>query len=339
MVITHPEKVLFPDDGITKGELAAYYEAVAPLLVEHIRGRPLTLQRFPQGLGAKGFLQKNLGKGVPPWLERIEVPKQGGVVLHPLINDARSVQWMANQNCITPHVWTSRVPRLTKPDLCVFDLDPTEDEDPASLRQAALDVRDLLAELKLQSWVKTSGSKGFHIVVPLDAKAEFDDVAVFAHAVAVALVMRDPEHLTQEFIKVDRGGRIFVDVGRNSFGATYAAPYAVRARPGAPVSAPCTWEEIEAGTVGPRTFTLRNMGERLEAHGDLWAGMARHRRSLRAPAARLRSMLGADWPEHPGELQAAKRIDALRAGHARWSAARRGANQSSGSDAGPRPSS
>src|SRR5947207_2880930 len=132
-MITHPDKVLFPDDGITKGELAAYYEAVAPAMLPHVRGRPLTLERFPRSIAEKGFLQKNLGKGVPEWLHRVEVPKRDGVVVHPLVDDVRSVLWMANQNCITPHVWTSRVADITHPDICVFDLDPSRD-DAAALR-------------------------------------------------------------------------------------------------------------------------------------------------------------------------------------------------------------
>ena len=155
-------------------------------------------------------------------------------------------------------MWTSRAPQLHRPDICVFDLDPSED-DPDVLRAAALGLRDLLAELGLTSWVKTSGSKGFHIVVPLDGKSGFGEVARFAHAVGRLLVTRDPDHLTQEFAKVDRGGRILIDTGRNGYSATFAAPYAVRPKPGAPVSAPCTWDELERGNVGPRTFTLRAM--------------------------------------------------------------------------------
>jgi bifunctional non-homologous end joining protein LigD len=321
-MITHPDKVLFPDDGITKGELAAYYEAVAPAMLPHIRGRPVTLERYPQGIAHKGFLQKNVTTGVPDWLQRVEVPKKGGVVLHPLIGDTRSLLWMANQNCITPHVAMSRTQHLTSPDICVFDLDPSV-EDAAILRAAALGVGDLLDELQLPSWVKTSGSKGFHIVVPLDAKAEFDEVARFAHGVAQLLVMRDPEHLTQEFIKVDRGGRIFVDVGRNSYGATYAAPYAVRAKPGAPVSAPCTWDEVEQGRVQPQTFTLRSMAARMKASGDPWAGMGKRRRSLSRAIVQLRRMLGAEWVDDPHAGQAASRLEAMRAGQARSTAERR----------------
>jgi len=271
-VITHPEKVLFPDDGITKGELASYYEAIAPIMVPHIRARPVTMERYPAGIGAPGFMQKNVSKGFPEWLERAEVPKKGGTVRHPLVCDTRSLLWLANQNSITPHVWTSRAPNLGQPDICVFDLDPSED-DPDILRATALGLRVLLNELALTSWVKTSGSKGFHIVVPLDGKAGFGEVWRFANAVGTVLVKRDPQHLTQEFIKADRGGRILVDTGRNGYSATFAAPYAVRAKPGAPVSAPCTWEELERGEVGPRTFTLRTMAGRIAVVGDLWSDM------------------------------------------------------------------
>ena len=289
-MITHPEKVLFPEDGITKGELAAYYEATAPVMLPHLRGRPITMERYHRGIGQPGFLQKDVSKGFPEWLTRVEVPKKGGTVHHPLANDTRALLWLANQNCITPHVWASRVPRLYHPDLCVFDLDPSE-EDPAVLRSAALALRDLLAELGLPSWVKTSGSKGFHIVVPLDGRADFGEVGLFAHAVSRVLVARDPHRLTQEFAKVDRGGRIYVDAGRNGYGATFAAAYAVRPRAGAPVSAPCTWDEVERGDAGPRTFTLRSMAERVRAVGDPWSDLRRRRRSLRRAAERVRRLL------------------------------------------------
>ena len=271
-MITHPEKVLFPDDGITKGELAAYYDAVAPVMVPLIRGRPVTMERYPSGIGEKGFMQKNVSRGFPAWLQRVEVPKKGGVVNYPLVQETRDLLWLANQNCITPHVWTSRVPDLQRPDICVFDLDPSEDN-PKVLRAATLAVRDLLAEIGLASLVKTSGSKGFHVVVPLDGEAGFEQVVAFAHAVARLLVERDPEHLTLEFIKADRGTRIYMDIGRNTPGATIAAPYAVRPKPGAPVSAPCTWEEVGRGEAHPQSFTLRTMAERFAAVGDLWAEM------------------------------------------------------------------
>jgi bifunctional non-homologous end joining protein LigD len=286
-MITHPDKVLFPDDGITKGDLASYYETIAPIMLPHIRARPVTMERYPSGIDAPGFIQKDVSKGFPEWLERVEVPKKGGTVHHPLVTSSRSLLWLANQNSITPHVWTSRAPDLYHPDICVFDLDPADD-DLDVLRAAALALRDLLGELGLPSWVKTSGSKGFHIVVPLDRKSDFGEVFRFAHAVGTRLVQRDPDHLTQEFSKVDRGGRILVDTGRNAYGATFAAAYAVRAKTGAPVSAPVTWDEVERGKVGPRTFTLRTMPARAAEVGDLWSEMRRRKRSLRSTIESLR---------------------------------------------------
>ena len=288
-MITHPEKVLFPADGITKGDLAAYYEAIAPVMVPHIRARPITMERFPAGIDKQGFIQKDVSKGFPAWLERVEVPKKDGTVHHPIVTDTRSLLWITNQNCITPHVWTSRAPDLYHPDVCVFDLDPSN-KDLGVLRDAALRLRDVLEELGLPSWVKTSGSKGYHIVVPLDGKMETGAVAGFAHAVGTLLVIRDPKHLTQEFHKKDRGNRILVDTGRNGYSATFAAAYAVRAKPGAPVSAPCTWEEIERAEVEPQSFTVRNMAARIEAVGDLWADMRKRKRSLTRAVAKLRKL-------------------------------------------------
>jgi bifunctional non-homologous end joining protein LigD len=280
--ITHPDKVLFPDDGITKGDLAAYYEAVAPVLLPHIRNRPVTMERYPSGIGKKGFWQKDVSKGFPDWLERVTVPKKGGVVHHALITDVQSLLWVVNQNTITPHVWASRAPDLRHPDILVFDLDPPDEGSPETLRDAAIALRTLLEELGLRSWVKTTGSKGFHICVPIDGATDIGHAAGFAHAVGRLLVERHPGELTQEFRKEDRAGRILVDTGRNAYSATFAAAYAVRPRTGAPVSAPCTWEEVESGEVGPRTLTLANVPERVTKIGDVWADMRHGRTSLRA---------------------------------------------------------
>ena len=289
--ITHPEKVLFPADGITKGELAAYYEKIAPVMLPHIRRRPITMERYHRGIGSPGFFQKDVSKGFPSWLKRVEVPKNAGTVNHPIANDTKSLLWLANQNSITIHVWPSRTPALYTPDVCVFDLDPSKEDEVDGVCAAALGLRDLLAELGLPSWVKTSGSKGFHIAVPLDGKSDFGAVAGFANAVGKILVARNPQTLTQEFSKADRGGRIYVDTGRNAYSATFAAAYTVRAKPGAPVSAPCTWEELERREVAPRSFTLRTMDQRIRDVGDLWADLPKTRRSLRRPMEKLRRMI------------------------------------------------
>ena len=287
--ITHPDKILFPDDGITKGDMASYYETIADAMLPHIRMRPVTMERCNHGIGEKGFIQTDVSTGFPAWLERVEAPKKDGSVHYPLANDTPSLLWLANQNCVTPHVWVSRAPELYYPDICVFDLDPLHD-DLEALRGAALALRGLLEELELPSWVKTSGSKGYHIVVPLDRKANTEEVSQFAHTVAGVLVRRDPDRLTQEIGKANRGGRILVDTGRNGWGATFAAAYAVRPKTGAPVSAPCTWREVERGTAGPRTFTLRTMPARLGESGDLWSDLYRHAHSLRRPAERLQAL-------------------------------------------------
>jgi bifunctional non-homologous end joining protein LigD len=270
-------------------------------MLPHIAERPITMERYPAGIGKKGFIQKNVSKGFPEWLQRVEIAKRGTkepeTGHYPLAGDTRSLLWLANQNSITPHVWTSRLPKLYQPDLCVFDLDPSV-EDAGALLKAALAVRDLLAELGLPSFIKTSGSKGFHILVSLDGEGDFDGAWRFAHGAGAVLVKRHPETFTQEFIKADRAGRILIDTGRNGPGATFAAVYAVRPKPGAPVSAPCTWEEVERGAAGPRTFTLRTMGARVQEVGDLWAGMNEKRFSLDGPLAALERLLTEkDWKE------------------------------------------
>lgn len=290
-MITHPEKVMFPDDGITKGELASYYEMVAPLMLPHIIGRPLTMERYPSGIGKKGFWQKDVSKGFPDWLQRVEVPKKDGVVHHPIVTDVRSLLWVTNQNTITHHVWTSRVPDLYYPDICVFDLDPSRD-DADAVRGAAMGLRELLDKIGLASWVKTSGSKGFHIIVPLDGKSKTNEVERFASMAGRLLVSLAPDHLTQEFSKVDRKGRIYVDTGRNGYSATVAAAYTVRAKPGAPVSAPCTWREVEKGAVAPMSFTLKNMAARIKKAAGVWDDFPKRGKSLTRPMEKLRNLAG-----------------------------------------------
>jgi bifunctional non-homologous end joining protein LigD len=174
-MITHPEKVLFPAERITKGEPASYYEAMATVMLPHLRRRPITMERYHRGIDSPGFFQKDVSKGFPEWLKRVEVPKHGGTVHHPIANNTRSLLWLANQNSITIHVWPSRVPRLYYPDICVFDLDPLKDDEPERLRTAALGVRALLEELGLPSWVKTTGSKGFHIGCSTGWQVRFRD--------------------------------------------------------------------------------------------------------------------------------------------------------------------
>jgi len=288
--VTHPEKVLFPGDGITKGDLIGYYRAVAPRMLPLISGRPVTMQRFPDGIGRGGFLQKQVGRHFPDWIERVTAPnrrtRQATVrdqVTYVVCRGPDDLAYLANQGCVTPHVWLSRTPDIHHPDQTVFDLDPAT-EDLGVLRLAAAALRELLDELGLASFLKSSGSRGLHVVVPLVPVADTDTVKVASIAVAEALAARHPDDFTTEGRIANRHGRLYLDIGRNGYAQTMAAPYAVRGLPGAPVSVPLDWSELD-GFV-PGRHTLRTIAERLAAP-DPWAGMEAAASRLEAAGARL----------------------------------------------------
>ena len=265
MEVSNPQKILFPQDGITKGEVVAYYLAAAEKMLPHLVERPLTLQRFPSGIDQPGFMQKNAGKGFPAFIERVELPKQGGTVSYPAISDVEGLLYLANQNTITFHIPCFRKGELEHPDRLVFDLDP-EDGDLAGARFGANEVHGLLLEVEVPSWVMTTGSKGFHVVVPLTPTISFDSLGRFALAAAHLLTLRHPERLTTEFLKKERRGRVFVDWLRNGFGATGVSPYSLRPRAGAPIAMPIAWDEIES--TEPADFRLREDLDRLQT--DPW---------------------------------------------------------------------
>jgi bifunctional non-homologous end joining protein LigD len=288
--VTHPEKVLFPGDGITKGDLVDYYRTVAPRMLPLISGRPVTMQRFPDGIGRGGFLQKQIGRHFPDWIERVTAPnrrtRQATVrdeVTYPVCRHADDLAYLANQGCVTPHVWLSRTPDIHHPDQMVFDLDPAS-EDLGVLRLAAAGLHDLLDELGLASFLKSSGSRGLHVVVPLVPAAETDAVKVFSIAVTEALAARHPGDLTTEGRIANRHGRLYLDVGRNGYAQTMAAPDAVRALPGAPVSVPLDWSELDDFV--PGRHTVANIADRLAAP-DPWAGMEQAATRLDQAGARL----------------------------------------------------
>ena len=265
MEVSNPQKVLFPDDGITKGEVVAYYLAAAERILPHLIGRPLTLQRFPSGIAKPGFMQKNAGKGFPPFIERVELPKQGGTVSYPAIADLEGLLYLANQNTITFHIPCFRTHDLAHPDRLVFDLDPT-DGDLEGARFGARQVRDFLSDLEVPSRVMTTGSKGFHVVVSPSPTISFDDLGRFALAVAHLLCLRHPDRLTIEFLKKERRGRVFLDWLRNGFGATGVSPYSLRPRAAAPIAMPIAWNELDA--IDPSQFRLRDGLDRLAT--DPW---------------------------------------------------------------------
>ncbi len=293
--ITHPDKVLFPDDGITKAELADYYQTVAAVMLPLIRGRPVTMQRFPNGIGRNGFLQKQISEHVPDWIERVTAPNRRtrqattrDQVTYMVCNTPDDLAYLANQSCITPHVWLSRSPDIYHPDQLVFDLDPAS-TDPAVLRLAAVALHGLLDELGLPAYLKSSGSRGLHVVVPLVPTAETDEVKIFSMEVAEALAARHPDQLTTETRVADRNGRLYLDIGRNGYAQTMAAPYAVRALPGAPVSVPLDWSEVD--DFDPRRHTLRTIADRL-ARPDPWEGLSQAATPLDRARARLAKLGG-----------------------------------------------
>jgi bifunctional non-homologous end joining protein LigD len=300
VVVTHPERVLFPDDRVTKGELVDYYLAVAGPMLPLVAGRPVTLQRFPSGLGRPGFYQKQISAHTPEWIERVTVPKaEGGTVTHMVFEHPEDLAWSANQGCITPHVWCSRVGSLERPDLLVFDLDPAGEDLPGVLR-AARQLRVLLGELALPAYVKTTGSRGLHVAVPLQPRATTGEVEALAYDVARALCERDPERLTTEWLLEDRGGRLLLDTARNRWAQMIAAPYAVRALPGAPVSLPLLWEELDESGFDPHRHTLRSVPGRLASTPCPWAGMSAQAAGLEQARERLTAVAPGLAPTPPG---------------------------------------
>jgi bifunctional non-homologous end joining protein LigD len=285
--ITHPDKELFPADGITKADLARYYEHVSAWMLPHVQGRPLSLLRFPDGIDGEGFFHKNVPPYYPDWIKRVEVEKRGGTVLHALVCDADTLVYLVGQNTITPHVWLSRADRLRQPDRIVFDLDPAPGADFAAVRRAARRTGDLLRDLGLEPFAQVTGSKGIHIWAPLRRRATFEDVRPFARDVAELLVTRHPEELTTEMRKAERGGRILVDVMRNAYAQTAVPPYAARPRPGAPVATPIDWDELSDSRLRPDRWTVKNVLRRLGAKGDPWADIASFARGLSRARKRL----------------------------------------------------
>jgi bifunctional non-homologous end joining protein LigD len=284
--VTHPDRVVFPKDGITKGELVAYYGEVADTMLPHLRDRALTVQRFPRGIGESGWVQQDFADSLPDWMGRVEVAKAGGTLVHPVAERPEALRWLANQNCVTLHVWQSRRDRLHKPDRLVFDLDPS-DGDFAVVRATAHAVAGVLDDLALARYVQTTGSRGLHVVVPLRPETDFDAARQFAREVAEVVVADDPSHRTVEARKDKRGNRVYLDIMRNAYAQTAVAPYSVRARAGAPVATPLEWAELDARGLRADRFTIRDLPKRLAGQGDPWAGMYRHARSLTGPARRV----------------------------------------------------
>ncbi|MEV0204132.1 non-homologous end-joining DNA ligase [Streptomyces sp. NPDC050788] len=279
-------KVLFPGDGdakeYTKGDLVDYYRSAARLMLPHLRGRPLMLERHPDGVDGPRFMQKNTPENYPEWITRVELPKEGGTVCHTVCDEAATLVYLADQAAVTLHRWLSRTGSVDRPDRLVFDLDPAEDDFEA-VREAAVLLGELLDELRLPSGLMTTGSRGLHVVVPLDGRHGFDEVREFAHDVADTLAAAHPDRLTTAARKKERGERLYLDIGRNAYAQTAVAPLTVRALPGAPVATPIAWSQLDDPGLHARRWTIDDAVE--QAGSDPWDGVMSRGRAL-GPARR-----------------------------------------------------
>jgi bifunctional non-homologous end joining protein LigD len=295
--ISRPDKKLFPC-GITKADLAHYYREVAAAMLPHIRDRPLNLERYPDGIDGGRIVQQRAGRHFPRWVRRATVAKAGGSVDHVLATEAATLVYLAGQACITLHPWLSRRDSLNRPDRLIFDLDPSNGR-PGEVRGAARTMTELLRELGLEPWAMTSGSRGYHLTVPLRRQADFEVVRAFSREVATLASRREPRVFTTEQRKAKREGRILIDVMRNAYAHSAVAPYAVRARPGAPVATPLHLEELEDSRTRPDRWTLRTVLKRLERDGDPWSRIGRRGQTLTAARRRLAEAL-AETERAPG---------------------------------------
>jgi bifunctional non-homologous end joining protein LigD len=293
--LSNTGKTLFPDDHVTKGDLVGYYRDIASRMLPYLRDRPLSMERYPDGIAGERIVQKNVPRYFPDWISRARVKKQGGALVQVICDKPATLVYLANQACIEMHAFLSRTGALDQADQLIFDLDPPDDRRFDQVRHLALELRGLLeGELGLTAFVKTTGGRGLHVHVPLNAADDFDTVRRFARQASDVLATREPDILTTEQRKESRGDRVYSDVMRNAYAQTAVAPYSVRARPGANVATPLEWAELEDPSLTPHRFTIRTMADRLDRLGsaDPWAGMARRRYSVARAAQRLTKLAG-----------------------------------------------
>jgi bifunctional non-homologous end joining protein LigD len=293
--ITNPDKLFFPEPGLTKGDLVSYYVDVAEHALPHLRRRPFHMKRFPNGVTGDFFHQKRVPANHPEYVDEVFVQfPSGHSTVFAIVDNAAALAWVANLGCIELHTWASRVPEIEKPDYLLIDLDPTTDGQWPFVREIALVVREVMDELGLRSYAKTSGATGLHILAPIKPELDFPVVRNFAKALAVEVERRvgDQAIATTTWRVADRVG-VFVDYGQNARDRTIASAYSVRPTPDARVSAPLSWDEV--ATVEPEAFTLETMPARIEAVGDPMRGMWKSPPSLRARFAQL----GLDPPSNP----------------------------------------
>lgn len=289
IILTNPAKLLFKKAKITKEMFVTYYQRIAPVMLMHIKNRPVSMMRFPDGPSGHKFYQKDAGNYVADWLELQPIKNNdGSTVDYILANNQASIVYLANLVCV-PHVWLSRVPKLHYPDRLIFDLDPSTKNGFALVRWTAREIKKLLELLGLTPFIMTTGSRGVHVVVPLKKKQDFDEVRTFAYDCAHYLVEKYPAKVTLQMRKAKRGKRVFIDTLRNAWSATSVAPYAVRDIEGAPIATPISWQEL--GSVTPTRYTVKNIFARISRKGDLWKHIDKSAKSLSGARKKLDRLL------------------------------------------------
>jgi bifunctional non-homologous end joining protein LigD len=282
VVITHENKILFPKSKITKKMLAEYYLLIAPLMLPLIKDRPISMKRFPKGIGEEGFFQKNVSEGVPKWVKTVQVTRKEKENIHMVIcNDKATLLWLVNQNCITPHIWLSRYDQPQIPDRMIFDLDPPTHGNFSMVIQGAHLLREILEDkLQLKTFINTTGSRGLHVVVPIKRENTSDEVRHFAHNIASYLVQQDPKLFTIESRKNNRGKKLYIDVLRNGYGQTAVAPYSVREHEGAPIALPISWSDLKKRHLTSDYFTIKNIKQYLSSAKNPWKDLNKSSQSL-----------------------------------------------------------
>ena len=280
--ITHPDKVLFGKSEITKKNLIDYYSAIAPFMLPYLIKRPISMQRFPEGIQEEGFYQKDASDYFPSWITRAPIKKQNGeTVKYVVVDKPAALIYLANQNCITIHSWLSKTDNIEKPDRLIFDLDPANDHSFEKVQLVAQYLKEILDALELPSFFMLTGSRGAHVVIPLKRIHTFDAVKECAHTIAQHLAEKYPKLCTVEMRKEKRGSRIFVDWLRNDAGSTSVAPYSVRPREGAPVAMPVTWQELQKKDTTSQKYTINNALKHIQKVGDIWKDMQKEAVSLK----------------------------------------------------------
>jgi bifunctional non-homologous end joining protein LigD len=285
--LSNLDKPFWPEEGVTKGDLLAFYRELAHVVVPHLRDRPFTMRRYPDGAHGKSFFQKDKPPGMPDWIKTVNIevttrdrPRQRRRIDAPLVNDELALLWMVNMGCIDLNAWYSRVDKLDRPDFVLFDLDPSPDVGFRETAQVALLVKEALDALGLESFPKTSGADGIHVLVPVERRHTYDDTREFAEIVARALASTHRGLVTTEWTKSKRRG-VLIDANQNGEGKTIASVYSVRPRDGAPVSTPLRWDEVNE-SLDPSSFTMDAVRERVAKHGDLFEGVLKVKQSLGA---------------------------------------------------------